>query len=464
MIIDKGFWLPLQEQVVKNQCDIEKLFNKATVSDLGIKIITAEPFPSAEELPLPYAGGYGDAFLVGTEAPYNLYIWTRENNEYNGEWFNWGQLNAPSVVPGPVGPQGIQGNPGQRGSLWNSQSGAPTQIVGVNNNDQFLNTSTGDIYQFVGGVWQMTGNIRGPKGEQGLQGNAGPRGPQGNPGQPGPKGDQGQFIQIIGTLANTSLLPDPKSVPRSYAYLITENDIEYVYLIIGEDTTTNPLVWHNAGSFSQGSGTKVFINGTEYEQLDLTQITEIPMYEMVNNQATVSIDSGPTGKITVYLTGEGPNLGGQTITKPSILDLPIIATDVIKPVLYQSDNNDRVGFQLTEGYKQSLVDQINGLAVLPEVHITAPTTATNGQFTEEQMTALQSNLNSYITFNNEVYRFQDNQHSAGYLIYTHIGYENTVNKYLIKCITITINTRGWVLTSYTLPTFTLDGDTLNITM
>lgn len=103
LIYDNKIYRNLEEQVAANQQAIEKLNTKAEMADLGIRIVTAEPFQNPSLLPLPYDGEYGDGFLVGNTMPYELYIWTRENNEYNGEWFDWGVLNAPSTVQGPPG-------------------------------------------------------------------------------------------------------------------------------------------------------------------------------------------------------------------------------------------------------------------------------------------------------------------------------------------------------------------------
>ena len=55
-----------------------------------------------------------------------------------------------------------------------------------------------------------------------------------------------------------------------------------------------------------------------------------------------------------------------------------------------------------------------------------------------------------ILFNKEFYQLADNQHTTGELVFSHVGYEN--NKTLIKTITITIATRGWVLTEISMPT------------
>ena len=67
---------------------------------LGIKVIGA-----IDALPIP-AGNYeyGDAYMVGTETPYDMYIYTRPDGEVHteGYWFPIGKFPAP----GPQGPKG----------------------------------------------------------------------------------------------------------------------------------------------------------------------------------------------------------------------------------------------------------------------------------------------------------------------------------------------------------------------
>ena len=102
---------------------------------------------------------------------------------------------------------------------------------------------------------------QGPKGETGAtgaQGPIGPRGPQGEQGiqgLQGPKGDPGDPFVIIGTLANTSLLPDPTTVGRNTAYLIpdaAEPGTYDMYVITGDTT----LAWENAGHVQSVQGPK----------------------------------------------------------------------------------------------------------------------------------------------------------------------------------------------------------------
>ena len=68
----------LQEQVLKNMRDIQNVMQGTTVlAEFGIKVIGQ--VDTAEELPDPatYEGEYGDAYVVGTEEPYEYYIFTR---------------------------------------------------------------------------------------------------------------------------------------------------------------------------------------------------------------------------------------------------------------------------------------------------------------------------------------------------------------------------------------------------
>lgn len=84
------------------------------------------------------------------------------------------------------------------------------------------------------------------------------------------------------------------------------------------------------------------------------------------------------------------------------------------------------------------------------ITINQPATAVNGTLTDEQLNTLQSAANSYILFNNEKYYDMDPEHEDGFLVYTHVGHDNLDN-YNIKCITITISTKGWVLNSIKVP-------------
>ena len=61
------------------------------------------------------------------------------------------------------------GGGGGGGSTWYSAAGAPSAALGVED-DQYLNTSNGDVYARGPVNWTLTGNIRGPQGAQGPAG------------------------------------------------------------------------------------------------------------------------------------------------------------------------------------------------------------------------------------------------------------------------------------------------------
>ena len=194
----------LEEQVLKNKNDIEFLFDhQGVLNEFGIKVVGV--VTDSSYLPAS-ADEYGDAYAVGMDAPYELYIWTRANNVHpNDYWFNIGEfpLAGPQGPVGPTGPQGIQGERGVQG---------PQGVQGIQ-------------------------GIAGATGQQGPQGAQGVQGPQ------GPQGDPGEGFRVVGTLSNTSQLPDPATTPQSDAYLVTIDGAYHLYLLVGDDT----LLWTDCG-------------------------------------------------------------------------------------------------------------------------------------------------------------------------------------------------------------------------
>jgi hypothetical protein len=70
-------------------------------------------------------------------------------------------LNQPSAGGG-----GTPGAPGAPGSKWYSGTGPPDPSLGIDG-DFYIDNSTGDYYQKIGGVWLFQGNLRGPSGAAG---------------------------------------------------------------------------------------------------------------------------------------------------------------------------------------------------------------------------------------------------------------------------------------------------------
>lgn len=315
----------LQEQVLQNQNDIKYILNEQGVlNQFGIKVVgqvnSTEDLPEADT----YKGEYGDAYAVGTETPYNLYIWTRAFSGNTGDfWFNIGEFPAPSTVPGPIGPIGLTGPQGLRGSLWYSQTGVPTNVEGVNENDQALDGNNGNVYQFVEGAWQLTGNIRGPEGKQGIQGIQGEQGIQGIQGIQGPKGDPASPVEIYGTLDNSEALPTPGSVPRYAAYLIPdENGDNHIWLQVGETSVT----WLDAGKFSN-NGTTITIDGINQNSVELGYVPKISQNIQVSENTTVTSNGSEISFNNLQATGY--NVNNEQIEGVTNLELPITnGTDI----------------------------------------------------------------------------------------------------------------------------------------
>ncbi len=76
-----------------------------------------------------------------------------------------------------------------------------------------------------------------------------------------------------------------------------------------------------------------------------------------------------------------------------------------------------------------------------------PPSSTSGTFLDDQswkyLKAYPNKLR--IKFNKEFYQLADDEHTTGTLVFSHTGYEG--GQLIIKTITITIATRGWVLTT-----------------
>lgn len=232
--------------------------------------------------------------------------------------------------------------------------------------------------------------IQGPQGIQGVPGKQGPVGPKGatgSTGATGPKGDKGDPgdpFKIIGKLNNTNQLPTPTEAIRSNAYLIPDTDGINHIWVITGETT---LVWTDGGAFQgiQGPQGPQGIQGPE----------------------------GPQGEQGIK--GEKGDTGIQG------------------PQGIQGPPGER-GIQGPPG-------------VTAEEVALSPANANQGTLTDEQLAKLQSNVLNYITLNNEIYRLNDQQTVNGYLVYSHEGQDNT-HTFMLKAITITISTKGWILYSF----------------
>lgn len=275
-VIDDKTYRNIQEQVQKNKEDIAAWTNiQFTLDSFGITVLgvvaTEADIPEDEY-------NYGDAYLVGAEEPYDIYIFTR--NGESGEFINMGPLS----IVGPQGPQGPKGDKGDQGL-----QGVPGQ-----------NGATG---------------ATGPQGAQGPKGETGAQGPQGIQGI---QGDPGESFMIVGTITSASQLPDPSETSRNYAYLLDDDDpstVNYLYYITGEE---GDEMW--SYSTFGGVGTTVSVNGSPVSTFDADDKQDRLISGL--NIKTINNES---------ILGNGNiNLSGS--------DLPIIDLDTID-CTYDAEHN-----------------------------------------------------------------------------------------------------------------------------
>lgn len=243
----------LEEQVKKNKDDIQNFKDgNQTIAEFGITVVGI--VPTAADLPAT-ADNYGDAYLVGDTAPYDVRVWTRDVANNTAKWVDLGQF----PLAGPKGDRGPEGSKIYFGNIQNA--------IATRAGDYFVDMTTGYWYVSyanpgVGYSWSFIGSLKGEKGDRGLQGLAGPKGsvgPQGNigpigpAGPAGPKGDVGPAFKVQGTLASSSNLPTPTAEmqDKGYAYIIPDAEgNKHIWVIQGPDS--GPFSWVDVGTAGVG--------------------------------------------------------------------------------------------------------------------------------------------------------------------------------------------------------------------
>ena len=127
----------LQEQVLKNMCDIQDIEQGATVlAAFGIKVVGQVDQVSDLPAPTTYTGNLGDAFLVGTQAPYLYYIYAKAyDGQEQAAFYNLGQFPQP----GPKGDQGDAAGFGAITATATSVVGQPTVSVNTSGTNEAKN-------------------------------------------------------------------------------------------------------------------------------------------------------------------------------------------------------------------------------------------------------------------------------------------------------------------------------------
>ena len=235
----------LQEQVEKNKNDILFILQEEGVlNEFGIKVIgqeeTTDDLPSVADYKEAHEDwAYGDAYAIGTEAPFELYVLTRANGTHpNDYWFNIGEFPMPGPQ-GEQGEQGIQGETGATGSTGATGAQGPqgprgysiyaldknlSNSIGSYNetNKDGIDYIVGDVIigqngyigkitsvGFTTVIYQVMASIVGPQGAQGIQGIQGIQGVQGPAGQDGTDGVDGVTPSITGIATVGSSIGTP---------------------------------------------------------------------------------------------------------------------------------------------------------------------------------------------------------------------------------------------------------------
>ena len=266
----------IQEQVEKNKNDIAAW---KTLDAFGIKVLGIV----ASDADIPEGTyEYGDAYLVGTEEPYDIYVYTRGTNTFVDI--------GPLTIVGPQGPQGEQGPAGSI-TIGTVSTGDAGSLAAVQN----VGTAQDAILNFI----IPRGNT-GATGSQGIQGKTGLTGPAGPAGPAGPQGDPGQSFMIIGTITNTNQLPDPTTTQRNWAYVYSDGDpmtSDRLYYIIGE-------VGEETWTYSSlaAAGTTVSVGGNPVSLWNADSKLDASKCTLQTTAPTAAITDG--GVHIVYLSSE----------------------------------------------------------------------------------------------------------------------------------------------------------------
>lgn len=264
----------LEDQVEKNAQDIEDFKNgNQTIAEFGITVVGI--LATVAELPAQ-GENFGDAYLIGTQTPYDMRVWTRDVANNTAKWVDLGAF--------PL--QGPKGDKGNIGSVIRVDSGEPlynpTSLY-----DYYIDKISGYWYQAysneTGYGWLKAFTLKGERGEQGKQGKQGVQGltgPQGKTGPigpqglTGPKGDVGPAFNVQGTLASSSNLPTPTAAmqDKGYAYLIPDaQGTKHIWVIQGSESTS--FSWVDVGAAGVGIQGPKGTDGVGLNTLTNTDLT-----------------------------------------------------------------------------------------------------------------------------------------------------------------------------------------------
>lgn len=319
----------LQEQVLKNKEEIALHWQVDRVlADFGITVLGRVNTP--QDLPESEGENWGYGYLVGEEAPYQVYVWTRANPNVGEDQPYWLNIGSISIV-GPQGPAGR--------SIRDAQINSSFQLV----------------LTFSDGSQITLGNSlrgpQGPKGETGATGPQGPQGPKGSQGPQGPKGPQGPIgragaLNIIGTFSSVSQAPDPQSREMGDAFILSSGNSTTLYILTGDPPISSTYAWQET---TFGGGTKVFENGVELSEWNSN--TKLDKVTSTGSERAYTINSDGSN-ITTQISQDAPT--ANTIAKRTL-------SGQIRVPYSPSEARDAASKNYVDNSLSSLSNNISGL-------------------------------------------------------------------------------------------------------
>lgn len=197
-------------------------------------------------------------------------------------------------------------------------------------------------------------------------------------------------------------------------------------------TTTNPQVYAKNADGTQGMKEIKGGNGITVDAASDNKFLEVKVGDTINLAENQSLTIGNEVQIK--------NEAGTTV-----LNLDVTGSDLFQiklsgePAPYHEHiSGDSI---ITDQAPGAYWRYANAYYEISGV----PTSSTSGTLPNDNgWTYLTTHFNELrLLFNKEFYQLADNQHTTGTLVFSHVGYEGS--ELIIKTITITIATRGWVL-------------------
>ena len=335
----------LEEQVEKNAQDIQDFKDgNQTIAEFGITVVGI--LATADELPAQ-GENFGDAYLIGSQTPYDMRVWTRDVANNTAKWVDLGAF--------PL--QGPKGDTGDIGSIIMAGQGEPSNNP-TSVYQYYINTVTGYWYKPQsapdGFVWVKSFSLKGEKGDrgeqgkqgvQGLKGDTGATGPIGPMGPQGQRGDVGPAFNVQGTIASTANLPTPTAEmqDKGYAYLIADAEgVKHVWVIQGPDG--GPFQWVDVGAAGVGIQGPAGTDG-----LGLNTLTDT---DLTYGDTTVTYDT--TDGITINSTMRQTFNNGTN--HDSMLDVSIPILPGYGIVIDKKANAEQVEIKVDDIFVKKVTD------------------------------------------------------------------------------------------------------------